>query len=73
MHMEKSSTQLRATLQVWRVHVASRVAALAGPGELVVSRTVADLMAGSETHFEDRDEHELNGVSGRWRIFSVAR
>lgn len=53
------------------VHIAARVAALAGAGELMVSRTVVDLMAGSDTQFEDRDEHELKGVPGRWRIFAV--
>jgi class 3 adenylate cyclase len=38
-----------------------------------VSRTVADLVAGSGIEFEDRGEHELKGVPGRWRLYSVAR
>jgi len=55
------------------VHVASRVASLAGPGELFVSRTVADLVAGSGLRFDDRGEQELKGVPGRWHVFSAAR
>jgi class 3 adenylate cyclase len=53
------------------VHIAARVAAMAGPGEVLVSRTVADLVAGSGIEFEDRGEHELKGVPGTWRNFSV--
>ena len=53
------------------VHIGQRVASLAGGGEVVVSRTVADLLAGSEITFEDHGEHELKGVPGTWRIFRV--
>ena len=53
------------------VHTAQRVASLAGPGEVLVSRTVADLLAGSGIDFHDRGEHELKGVPGTWRLFSV--
>jgi class 3 adenylate cyclase/streptogramin lyase len=53
------------------VHVGSRVMSLAGPGEVWVSRTVRDLMAGSDVRFEDRGVHELKGVSGKWRLYSV--
>jgi class 3 adenylate cyclase len=54
------------------VNIGSRVAALAGPAEVVVSRTVTDLVAGSGIGFEDRGEHELKGVPGNWRLFAVA-
>jgi class 3 adenylate cyclase len=54
------------------VHIGARVAALAGPGEVLVSSTVKDLVAGSGLAFEDRGEHELKGVPGRWRVLAVA-
>jgi class 3 adenylate cyclase len=54
------------------VHIAARVAALAGAGEVLVSSTVKDLLAGSGVGFDDRSEHELKGVPGTWRLF-VAR
>jgi class 3 adenylate cyclase len=54
------------------VNIGSRVAALAGPAEVLVSRTVTDLVAGSGIGFEDRGEHELKGVPGIWRLFAVA-
>src|SRR2546422_10189957 len=54
------------------VHIGARVAAKAQPGEVLVSRTVKDLVAGSEIDFQDRGEHELKGVPGRWRLFAVA-
>jgi len=53
------------------VHIGSRVAALAGPGEVLVSSTVRDLVAGSGLVFEDRGSHELKGVPGEWRLFAV--
>jgi len=53
------------------VHTAARVAALAGPGEVLVSRTVKDLVAGSGLHFEDRGSHTLKGVPDEWRLFAV--
>ncbi len=53
------------------VHIGARVSAEAGPGEVLVSRTVADLVAGSEIELSDRGEHELKGVPGSWRLFSV--
>ena len=53
------------------VNTAQRVAALARAGEVLVSRTVADLLAGSGIDFEDHGEHELKGVPGNWRLFSV--
>ena len=54
------------------VHIGARVAATAGPGEIRVSRTVADLVAGSGLVFEDRGEHALKGVPGAWRLLAVA-
>ncbi len=53
------------------VHLAQRVSALAGAGEVLVSRTVTDLVAGSGITFADRGEHELRGVPGRWRVLAV--
>jgi class 3 adenylate cyclase len=53
------------------VHIAARVAALADPMSVWVSRTVTDLVVGSELRFSDRGEHDLKGVPGRWRLFSV--
>lgn len=51
------------------VHVAARVAALAEAGEVVVSRTIKDLVAGSGIHFEDRGVHTLKGVPEPWAVF----
>jgi class 3 adenylate cyclase len=53
------------------VHTAQRVASLAGAGDVLVSRTVADLLAGSGIDFHDTGEHELKGVPGTWRLFIV--
>ena len=53
------------------VHIGARVAALAGPSEVLVSSTVKDLVAGSGLTFEDAGEHELKGVPDRWRLYRV--
>jgi class 3 adenylate cyclase len=53
------------------VNIAKRVCDLAGPGEVFVSETVRAVMVGSAIEFEDRGEHELKGVPGRWRLYSV--
>jgi pimeloyl-ACP methyl ester carboxylesterase len=53
------------------VHIGARVSGLAGPGEVLVSSTVRDLVAGSGIEFEARGEHELKGVPEQWRIYSV--
>jgi class 3 adenylate cyclase len=53
------------------VHIAARVAGTAGPGQVLVSQTVRDLVAGSGIDFESRDEHELKGVSETWQLFAV--
>jgi class 3 adenylate cyclase len=54
------------------VHIGARVAALAGPGEVLVSSTVKDLVAGSGLVFEDAGEHALKGVPDRWHLYRVA-
>ncbi len=54
------------------VHVAARISALAAAGEVLVSRTVKDLVAGSELRFTDRGEHRLRGVPDRWSLFAPA-
>jgi class 3 adenylate cyclase/alpha-beta hydrolase superfamily lysophospholipase len=53
------------------VHIGARVAAHAGPGEILLSGTVKDLVAGSGLRFVDRGSHTLKGVAGRWRLFAV--
>ena len=55
------------------VHIGARVAAQAGPGEVLVSSTVKDLVAGSGIRFDDRGVHTLKGVPGDWRLFAVGR
>ena len=53
------------------VNVGARVSGAAKPGEVLVSGTVKDLVAGSGIEFEDRGAHELKGVPGEWRLFAV--
>jgi class 3 adenylate cyclase len=53
------------------VHTAARVAALARPGEVLVSHTVKDLVAGSRIGFESRGTHTLKGVPGEWPLFAA--
>ena len=55
------------------VHVGARVAALAGPGEVLVSSTVKDLVAGSGLRFEDRGVRHLEGIPEEWRLFALKR
>jgi pimeloyl-ACP methyl ester carboxylesterase len=54
------------------IHLAHRVCETAAPGEVLVSRTVVDLVAGSGLAFADRGEHALKGIPDRWRLFAVA-
>ena len=54
------------------VNIGARVSSLAGPGEVLVSGTVKDLVVGSGLEFADRGEHELKGVPGPWRLYEVA-
>ena len=55
------------------VHIGARVAAAADPGEVLVSQTVKDLVAGSGIAFRERGLAELKGVPGDWRLYAVAR
>jgi class 3 adenylate cyclase len=55
------------------VHIGARVAGLAAPGEVLVSSTVKDLVAGSGLRFVDRGTHVLKGVPGEWRLFGIFR
>lgn len=53
------------------VHIGARILGMARPGEVLVSSTVKDLVAGSGIEFEDRGSHQLKGVPGEWRLFAV--
>jgi class 3 adenylate cyclase len=53
------------------VHIGARVMAAAAPGEILVSRTVRDLIAGSGIRLDDRGSHHLKGVEGAWQLFAV--
>lgn len=53
------------------VHIGQRVSTLAAPGEVLVSRTIPDLVAGSGLAFSDRGGHQLKGVPGTWQVFAV--
>jgi class 3 adenylate cyclase len=55
------------------VHIAARIVGQAGAGEILVSRTVRDLVVGSGTGFEDRGSVELRGVPGTWQLLAVVR
>jgi class 3 adenylate cyclase len=53
------------------VHIGARISALAGGGEILVSSTVKDLVAGSGVEFDDRGAHSLKGIPGEWRVYSA--
>jgi class 3 adenylate cyclase len=53
------------------VTITSRVCDLAGPGEVLVTKTVTDQVVGSDIEFDNRGKHELKGVPGNWRLFVV--
>ena len=53
------------------VHTGARISSLAGPGEVLISHTVKDLVAGSGLEFEDRGVHQLKGVPGEWRLYAA--
>ncbi len=55
------------------VHIAARVAALAGPSEVLASSTVREIVTGSRRAFVEHGEHDLKGVPGRWRVFTLTR
>lgn len=54
------------------VHIGARIGALGGPGEVLASSTVRDLVVGSGIEFDERGEHELKGVPGSWRVFAAS-
>jgi class 3 adenylate cyclase len=54
------------------VHIGARVSALAEPGEVLVTRTVRDLVAGSGIGFEERGEHALKGVPDNWALYAAS-
>ncbi len=51
------------------IHIGARVASVAAPGEVLVSQTVRDLVAGSGLEFEERGPHRLKGVPNEWHLF----
>jgi class 3 adenylate cyclase/pimeloyl-ACP methyl ester carboxylesterase len=55
------------------VHIGARVAALAGPSEVLVSSTVREIVTGSRRQFAERGDYELKGVPGRWRVHALVR
>ena len=55
------------------VHIASRVSAMAGPGEVLVTGTVRDLVVGSGIVFDDRGRHNLKGLPDEWQVLAVER
>jgi len=55
------------------VHIAARVMAAAGPEQIFASRTVRDLVMGSDLAFKDRGTRQLKGVEGSWELFAVTR
>jgi class 3 adenylate cyclase len=54
------------------VHLAARISALAGPGDIYVSRTLADLLLGSAIEFDDQGTHDLKGIPGSWEVLAVS-
>jgi class 3 adenylate cyclase len=54
------------------VAIGARISALAGAGEVLVSSTVKDLVAGSGLRFDDRGEHQLKGIPEAWHLFALA-
>ena len=53
------------------MHIGARIESLAEPGEILVSRTVRDLVAGSGIEFSTRGEHRLKGIPDQWEIYAV--
>jgi len=70
IHTGECELQGRA-LTGMAVHVAARIQGLAGPGDVLVSSTVKDIVVGSDARFEDRGQHSLKGMPGEWRLFSL--
>jgi class 3 adenylate cyclase len=65
--VEVSGREVRGVV----VHIGARIMSLAGPGEVLVSSTVRELMGGSDVQFEDRGLHELKGIPAQWKLFAV--
>jgi len=65
-------TQVNGDVAGIAVHIGARVSELAGPGEVLVTRTVRDLVAGSEIRFDDRGEFPLRGVGERWELYATS-
>ena len=65
--IERSGADVRGLA----VHIGARIGALAGPGEVLVSRTVKDLVVGSGLVFRDHGTHVLKGVPDEWQVFAV--
>ena len=65
--IERSGSDVRGIA----VHIGARVAAFAGPGEVLASNTVKDLVVGSGIGFEVRGSHTLKGVPDEWLLFAV--
>ena len=53
------------------VNIGSRICALARPSEVLASQTIKDLVAGAGLRFEERGAHELKGIPGEWRLFTL--
>jgi class 3 adenylate cyclase len=53
------------------VHIGARVASKAEAGEVLVSSTIKEAIAGSDIRFKDRGAHELKGIPGKWKLFAV--
>ena len=68
-----SKSDLKNELAGMAVHIGARVAALAGPGEVLVSSTVRDIVTGSRRTFVERGDYELKGVPDRWRLYALVR
>ena len=66
--VEQTNTGVRGVA----VDIGARIAATARPGEVLVSSTVKDIVAGSDIAFEERGEHELEGAPGSWRLFAAS-
>ena len=68
-----SKSDLKNELAGMAVHIGARVAALAGPSEVLVSSTVRDIVTGSRRTFVERGDYELKGVPDRWRLYALLR
>src|SRR5438093_6235975 len=70
LHMGEAET-FGAKLSGVTVHIAARTMAAAGPGEVIVTGVVKDLVPGAGFRFDDRGLHQLKGVPGEWRLFAL--